>query len=186
MAVAAHRMTLEDFETLPEEKPALEFESGKVTQKPMPRGKHSRLQYKLTEQVNVAAAPSRAAQAYPELRVRVAGSSYVPDVSIFLWNRIPQTPEGEVADIFHAVPDATAEIVSPDQSVNGLVRKCRGYVANGVKIALLIDPKDRSVLAFHPDGRLDSWQGEDRVELDTIFSGFELTVNDLFASLRLD
>ncbi len=44
MAVTQRRMTLEEFLALPEEKPALEYEDGVVTQKMPPQGKHASLQ----------------------------------------------------------------------------------------------------------------------------------------------
>jgi Uma2 family endonuclease len=91
--------------------------------------------------------------------VTFAGASHVPDVSIFVWGSIPRSQDGRVADRFQDPPDATAEIASPDQSVNALARKCRGYAADGVKIALLVDPDDESVLAFYLDERLVTWQG---------------------------
>ena len=39
-------LTLEEFLTLPETKPASEYIAGQVIQKPMPQGKHSKLQVK--------------------------------------------------------------------------------------------------------------------------------------------
>ena len=40
---------------------------------------------------------------------------------MYLWDRIPRTESGEVANRFYAPPDIAIEIVSPEQSVNGLV-----------------------------------------------------------------
>ena len=46
MSTAAQTLTLEEFLSLPETKPASEFINGQVIQKPMPQGEHSRLQGK--------------------------------------------------------------------------------------------------------------------------------------------
>ncbi|MEA5471725.1 Uma2 family endonuclease [Spirulina sp. 06S082] len=43
---------LEQFLTLPETKPASEYIEGEIVQKPMPKGKHSRLQLKLCNCIN--------------------------------------------------------------------------------------------------------------------------------------
>ncbi|MBE9136058.1 Uma2 family endonuclease [Nodosilinea sp. LEGE 07088] len=48
----APKMTLEAFLALPETKPACEFIDGNVVQKPMPKGKHSRLKAALTTAIN--------------------------------------------------------------------------------------------------------------------------------------
>ncbi len=44
--------SLESFLSLPETKPACEFLDGQIIQKPMPQGKHSRLQIKLSTNIN--------------------------------------------------------------------------------------------------------------------------------------
>lgn len=46
------KLTLENFLQQPETKPASEFIDGKITQKPMPQGQHSRIQYKLCAVIN--------------------------------------------------------------------------------------------------------------------------------------
>ena len=43
MTLTDTRMTLTEFLALPEEKPALEYENGEVTQKVSPKGRHSAL-----------------------------------------------------------------------------------------------------------------------------------------------
>jgi Uma2 family endonuclease len=56
-------------------------------------------------------------------------------------------------------------------------------VAQGVQVALLVDPDDESVLAFRSDGRVDTWHGADRIDLSEVLPDFELTVEQLFMSL---
>src|SRR5205085_1840905 len=118
---------------------------------------------------------SRLARAYPELRVTFGGRSYVPDVSVFRWQRIPRTAEGRVSNVFSLAPDIAVEIASPGQAVNSLVRRCLWYVENGVAVSLLIDPADESVLVFRPDSRPVARRGADRIELDDLLPGFQLT-----------
>jgi Uma2 family endonuclease len=45
MTIATGRLTLEEFLKLPETKPASEYIEGEIIQKPMPKIKHSRLQF---------------------------------------------------------------------------------------------------------------------------------------------
>jgi Uma2 family endonuclease len=94
------RLTLAQFLALPDEEPALELEpDGVVVQKVSPKGRHSRLQLVLCERINQFAEPHRAAMAFPELRVVFGGAAYVPDVSVFGWELIPRTADGEIADM---------------------------------------------------------------------------------------
>jgi Uma2 family endonuclease len=185
MAVAQKSLTLEQFLALPEEKPALEFADGRVTQKSSPKGKHSRLQATLVERLDQAGEPQRIALALPELRTTFGGFSRVPDIAVYRWDRIPLDEDGGIAHDFLTPPDIAIEIVSPEQSVNALVRRCLWYVSHGVTISLLIDPRDQSVLAFRPDQVPEVWRGADRIDLTGVLPEFELTVEELFSSLRI-
>jgi hypothetical protein len=51
-------------------------------------------------------------------------------------------------------------------------------------VALLVDPDDRSVLAFRPADRVNALSGSDRIHLDEVLTDFERTVDDLFSALR--
>lgn len=185
MAIDQQRLTLDEFLRLPDEEPALEFEDGAVRQKVSPKGQHSTLQWALTESVNAFARERRLALAFPELRATFAGRSYVPDVSVYTWDRIPRTEAGEVADDFLEPPAIAVEIVSPEQSVNRLVRRCLWYVDHGVAVALLIDPRDRSVLLFRPGARPVPVRGDERIDVDDVLPGFTLTPAAIFAALTL-
>jgi Uma2 family endonuclease len=180
------RMTLDEFLELPETQPALEYVGGVVRQKVAPQGQHVLLQSEFVHVVNALAKPPKLALALPELRTTFAGLSRVPDVAVYLWERIPRQPNGRVGNRFTEPPDIAIEIVSPDQTATDLISKCIWYVKNGVRIALLVDPGSDTVLRFRPDGLPDSLTGDDRIDLDEVLPGFELTVNQLFASLVLD
>jgi Uma2 family endonuclease len=65
--------TLETFLQLTETKPASEFIDGQIIQKPMPQGKHSRIQTDLVPAINTALKPTRLGRAYPELRCSFGG-----------------------------------------------------------------------------------------------------------------
>lgn len=183
MAVAPARLTLEEFLQLAEEKPPLEFADEVVTQKVSPQARHSTLQLELIKRLDRAAEINKAARVFPELRVTFAGVSRVPDISVYRRDRIPRDANGLIAENFTEPPDVAIEIVSPGQSVNALVRRCTWYVSHGVQVALLVDPADQSVLAFRRDRQPEVWRGSDLILLGEILPDFQLTVDELFASL---
>ena len=186
MAIARPRLTLEEFLRLPEEKPALEFAEGVVTQKVSPKTKHSRLQLVMAQRLDAAGVPTRLAMAFTVLRATFAGRSVVPDVSVFRWSRIPRAPDGTFEDDVLTPPDVAVEIVSPEQSANALVRRCLWYVANGVLVAVLIDPADETVLLFRRDAVPLPVAGDDLIDLREVLPDLRLTARDLFAVLRPD
>src|SRR4051794_6788962 len=117
MVIARQHLSLEEFLTLPETKPALEYRcDGGVSQKVAPRPKHSRLQGILVTRFAMFAEPRRLAMALPELRATFGGASLVPDVAVFTWDRLPLDASGELGDECHTPPDVAIEIVSPGES----------------------------------------------------------------------
>jgi len=184
MATVSQPMTLEAFLELPEEKPALEYVDGRVTQKVSPQGKHSTLQGWLVTRINVFAEPQQLAEAFPELRFTYAGRSCVPDVAVYRWDRVPVDAAGETANVFRVQPDIAIEIISPGQSTNSLVERCLWYASNGVEIALLVDPDHKSILECRP-GRIPIVHAlQDRIDLGPVLPGLILTVQEVFDRLR--
>lgn len=175
---------LEEFLELPERKPALEFEEGRVLQKVSPKGKHSSLQGGLVGYINGLTIPLKMALALPELRTTFGGRSYVPDVSVYQWHRIPVDDRGEIEDDVMIPPDIAIEIRSPRQSRDRLTRRCIWYVDNGVGISLLADPRDHSLVRFLPGQASQLLTGDDRIDLNDVLPGFHLTVRQLFDFLK--
>jgi Uma2 family endonuclease len=185
--VVGRRMTLDEFLKLPETNPALEYAEGVVRQKVAPQAQHVRLQLSIATRVNAFAEPRKLGSAFPELRTTYAGLSRVPDVAVYVWDRIPRLPNGRISNRLAAPPDIAVEIVSPGQSVTDQVSKCIfWYVKNGVRIALLVDPDEDVVFRFRPEALPEALSGDDRIDLDEVLPGFELTVGQLFGSLVLD
>ena len=184
MATTQSRLTLQQFLTLPEEEPALEFFDGRVTQKAPPDRKHARLQAKMAELINRFAEPLQLAMAFTEMRAAFGDAAFVPDLSVYRWDRVPFNPDDELEGGIGDPPAIAVEIVSPDQSVTGLVEKCLTMVEQGTEIALLVDPSDRAILDIRPPGQIRALRGTDRIDLSSVLPGFELTVNDVFALLR--
>ncbi len=183
MAIS-QRLTLEEFLQLPEQEPALEYMDRVVTQKVSPKHKHGRLQSKFVELLNRLGEPLQLAMAFTETRVTFGRWSPVPDVILYRWDRIPYDADGTLLDDSPEPPDLAVEIVSPEQSVAELRRKCAWYVANGVGIALLLDPRDESILDFRPGLAPRKLGPDERIDLDAVLPGFALTPRELFASLR--
>lgn len=153
-------LTLQEFLQLPETKPASEYINGEIIQKPMPKGRHSRLQGKLCATINQAAEEAKIAYAFPELRCSFGGRSIVPDVAVFQWDRIPFTPDGEVPDNFDLPPDWTIEILSPDQRPNKVLGNILHCLEHGSHLGWFIDPDDLSILFFLPQQQPVLCQGD--------------------------
>jgi Uma2 family endonuclease len=177
-------ITLEEFLKLPETKPASEYINGEIIQKPMPKGKHSRLQLRLCETINNVAEPLHIASAFPELRCSFGSRSIVPDVAVFKWLRIPFDADGEPPNDFLLCPDWTIEILSPEQSSNRVIGNILYCLQHGCQLGWLIDPSDRSILVFLPNQQPELLQGNAHLsvlgEIDLV-----LTVDLVFSWLKM-
>ena len=183
MLTAQRCTTLEEFLRLPEREPPLEFEDGEVKRKVSPKQRHSRLQAQLLRLIDRLGTP--ALDALPELRVTFAGQSLVPDLAVFLRERVPVDEHGELEDDVFVPPDLVVEIVSPRQVVTTLVRRCVWYVDHGVRAALLVDPSDRSIILFRPDAATQTLRGDAVVDLSDLAPELRFSASELFAALRV-
>jgi Uma2 family endonuclease len=186
MAVVHEGITLEEFLRLPEEKPALEYFKGRVTQKMSPLGEHSVLQLEVAEYLNRLFRPGKIARAFTELRGTYAGASLVPDVSLYRWARVPRTPAGRVATYFLEPPDVAVEIRSPGQTIRELAEKCEWFVANGVLIALLVDHRGETIRAFRRSQPVRTYRAGEQIDLAEIAPGAQLDVAEIFDALMMD
>jgi Uma2 family endonuclease len=183
MVTARPTITLEEFLALPEEKPALEYCEGRVTQKVAPRPVHSALQWELGAYLDRRLRPGKLARVFPELRTTYAGASPIPDLSVYRWDRVPRDAVGRLANEALTPPDLVVEIISSGQTVRDLTKRCRWYVEHGVKVALLTVPRDVSIRAFRPGVPETIHRRGDRIDLSEIAPGLELVLDEIFAAL---
>ncbi|MGB5962496.1 MAG: Uma2 family endonuclease [Coleofasciculaceae cyanobacterium] len=181
------KLTLAEFLQLPETKPANEYINEKIYQKPMPKGKHSRLQIRLGTQINQVAEPERIASAFTELRCTFGDRSIVPDITVFSWQRIPVDVSGEIENTFEIAPDWTIEILSPEQSPTRVIDKILFCLNHGTELGWLIDPQERIVIIFQSGKQPVVKQEQDVLPvLSSLEDLLKLSVQDVFSWLTLN
>ncbi len=181
-------VTLEAFLSLPETKPATEYFDGKITQKPMPQGEHSSIQVELAPAINAALKTQKVASAFTELRCTFDGSSIVPDIAVFVWDRIPRQDNGRIANAFTIAPDWIIEILSPGQSHTKVVKKILRCLAQGSVMGWLIDPAEDAVFVYSKEQGASVYDLTDNapetiLRVPDFAQDFELTIGDLFGWL---
>ncbi len=182
-AILPQSLNLEEFLKLPETQPASEWVDGYISQKPMPQGKHARLQLKFCDTVNRVAEEPRIALAFPELRCTFGDRLIVPDATVFTWDRIPLEPDGEVPNVFNISPDWVVEILSPHQSTTRVIRNILHCLKHGTQLGWLIDPEERIILGFMPGKEPVEFTGSDALPIPS-FLTLDLTVDRIFGWLK--
>ncbi|AFY56061.1 hypothetical protein Riv7116_3611 [Rivularia sp. PCC 7116] len=177
-------LTLKEFLKLPETKPGSEYINGQIIQKPMPKGRHSRLQGKLCTAINQEVEDKKIAYAFPELRCTFGGRSIIPDIAVFKWDNIAFTVDGDVPDNFESSPDWTIEILSPEQKPNKVIGNILHCLKYGTRLGWFLDADDSSILVFEPGKQPVLFQGKDVLpvlpEIELI-----LTPNQVFGWLNM-
>lgn len=81
-------------------------------------------------------------------------------------------------------PNWTIEILSPQQSSNRVIGNILHCLKHGCQLGWLIEPGDRSILAFLPNQQPELCYGSDNL---TVLNGIELTltVNQVFDWLKM-
>lgn len=179
------QLSLTDFLKLPETKPASEYIDGKIYQKPMPKGKHSRLQTRFSSEINRVGEPNRLACAFTELRCTFGGRSIVPDITVFSWDRIPLDENEEIKDEFETYPDWTIEILSPEQSSTRVINKILFCLNHGTELGWLIDPKERLIMTFQSGKQPEVKQEGDILPVLSSLTDLQLSVQEIFSWLNL-
>ncbi len=183
MVTTTQALTLEEFLKLPETKPASEYINGQIIQKPMPKGRHSRLQGKLCTAINQLE-DKKIAYAFPELRCTFGGRSIIPDIAVFKWDNIDFTADGDVPDNFENPSDWTIEILSPDQKPNKVIGNILHCLKYGTRLGWFLDPDDSSILVFEREKQPVLFQGEE-VLLVLPETELTLTPNQVFGWLKM-
>jgi Uma2 family endonuclease len=182
----AKPITLEEFLKLPETKPASEYINGQIIQKPMPQGKHSRLQGELMSAINSVLKPQRIAEAFPELRCTFGERSTVPDVAVFTWSRIPVDENGDIANVFRVAPDWTIEILSPEQKPSRVTSNILHCIKHGAKLGWMLDPDDRAIVTFNENQQVEVFEEPTAIlPVPEFAQEIRLTIEQIFGWLKV-
>jgi Uma2 family endonuclease len=179
-------LTLDEFLLLPDEKPALEYERGTVSQKLEPGARHGLIQGEMACLIEPRVRPDRSFFTLIEATViwQDEDVCYVPDAIAYSRDRVPTDSEGYIADHLIVPPDVAVEVSAPGQSLDTQMDRCRWYVAHGVCLSLLIRLDQYTIWTFRPDTESGPFRDADVVDLDDVIPGFSFVVADLFAALR--
>jgi Uma2 family endonuclease len=177
-------LSLEEFLKLPETEPVSEYIDGQIIQKPIPQGKHSVIRGELVTAINAVVKPQKIARVFPELRCTFGGRSIVPDVSVFVWNRIPRDENGAIANVFSGDPDWMIEILYPDQSATKVTKKILHSLKYETKMCWLIDPDEQTIFVYKSNQQPEVFdEPEEQLPVPSFASQLRLTVGHIFGWL---
>jgi Uma2 family endonuclease len=77
-------------------------------------------------------------------------------------------------------PDFVVELCSPSDDLEDVQQKMQEYLANGIRLGWLIDPKTRRVEIYRPDGEVEILDNPATLSGETVLPGFVLDLQPVF------
>ncbi|MCW5924702.1 MAG: Uma2 family endonuclease [Saprospiraceae bacterium] len=109
------------------------------------------------------------------------GSKRMPDASWISSEKYDRLSERERQSFAKIVPDFVIEVRSPSDSLTELKEKMTdAWIANGVRLAWLLDPESQSVWVYRADGSTETLAGFDKkLSGEDVLPGFEFDLSVL-------
>ena len=111
------------------------------------------------------------------------GARRSPDVSWTLKSRVQQLGARKHKAFWHLCPDFVIEVKSATDRLKPLQKKMLEYLEQGAQLGWLIDPENRTVEIYRPNGKVEKRTGIDKVEGEGPVAGFVLDLTDVWNPL---
>jgi Uma2 family endonuclease len=173
-------LTVEQFEQLSEEESRrYELVHGELIEVSCPTFQHNQIRGRLEASLRRLLAKTRIGEVVAEQEFRLDEDTIRrPDVA-FLRAEVAVRidPSKSILDF---VPDLIAEIVSPNDTAEQLMRKVDQFIAAGCQCVWVIYPAERKVLAYEPNDQVRVLGVGKNLEGPKVLAGFSLPVSELF------
>jgi Uma2 family endonuclease len=169
-------VTDQDLLRLPKDGRKYELVDGEIRVSPA-GARHGEISVRLTAALLAFVSPKRLGRVFDSSTgYRLPGGNVrSPDASFVSSDRLPRVPEG----FAELAPDLAVEVLSPEDSPREVLDKVGEYLAAGVRLVWVIDPRASRAVSYRsltdvreigPDGTLDG--GE-------LLPGFRCALSDL-------
>ena len=91
-----------------------------------------------------------------------------------------RVPKGEVPEDLTGPPELVFEVRSPTDRWTDMVAKMLEYIAAGVSVVVILDPKTKSASVFRGDDRQDIFEATDTLTIPDVLPGFTVPVARFF------
>lgn len=180
---AGERLTIEEFERLPDEDCRMELVRGIVVREPPAGFEHGR------RHAHIVYLLRRYVEAHPVGEVCGAETGFIlstdpptvraPDAAFVAAARIPP---GGVQGFFPGAPDLAVEVVPPSNSASDIQAKVFDYLDAGARLVWVVYPETRTVAVHRTRAEARFLTDADALYGGDVLPGFRLEVARLFAA----
>ena len=171
--------TVEDVERLPDDEYRYALIRGVLYRMPPPKPRHGRITTRVVRHLSAYVDEHNLGIVYTESGFVLARDPDVllgPDVAFVRADRLPPD-EDQYPDL---APDLAVEVLSPSNTGPDVEDKIREYLAAGVPLIWLLDPRRRTVRVRAADGTDRLLNEADALDGGDVLPGFRLPVARLF------
>ena len=171
-------LTFEEFERYEDDGMKHVLLEGEHIVVPPPKHRHSRIQLNLSDLIRPYVRQRQLGEVYIESGFRLGTLSWLqPDVSFV---RRSQLEAVDADGYLEGAPALAVEVISESNTEARIAAKIKEYFKFGCEEVWVVEPKDQSIRAHHPDGRMQTFaSGELRSDL---FPGWSLPIAEAFSS----
>ena len=174
-------MTIEEFATI-SQPGRFDLINGEVLQMPPAGGEHGALASELGRRIGNYVVEHQLGQTYAaETGFVVDAESrtvLAPDVAFVSATRIP--PIEQQRGFVPLAPDLAVEVVSPSDRVVDVSAKVSEYLAGGVKLVWVVEPRRRTVTEYHADRSARLVIDGEALDGGDVLPGFSLPLAEIF------
>ena len=173
-------LTVEEFEQLPDQ-PGVRFEldRGELVEVSAATYEHNRIRGALESALRVFLAAQRIGEAVAEQEFRLGPDTVRrPDVAFLRSETVARIDKSK--SILEVVPDLVAEVVSPNDTAEKLMRKVDQFLAAGCSLVWVVYPAERKVHVYEPNDLVRVLSEGKNVQAPDLLPGFSFPVSRLF------
>ena len=106
-------------------------------------------------------------------------SMRVPDVAWVSHERLASVQENDLKKFAHVCPDFVIELCSESDELKELKFKMEKWIANGARLAWLIDPKDEKTYIYQPNEEVEIKTFDQSLTGKNVLKDFELILENV-------
>jgi Uma2 family endonuclease len=105
-----------------------------------------------------------------------------PDVAWIRRSRLETLTAEQKRKFIPLCPDFVVELRSPTDSLSALQAKMQEYLDNGARLGWLIDPADKRVYIYRPNGAIECLENPAELSGDPVLPGFVLDLREFWVT----
>ena len=182
MALTKRLMTVDDLLSAPDDGYRYELIHGKLVKRPASGFEHGVCSANINMSIGAYVQAHRLGVTLIVVTFLLATDpdhARIPDVAFVSAERLHLIEDR--ARAFPAAPDLAVEVISPTDRLTQVREKVADWLAHGVRIVIVVNPRNRTVEVHRPQRAMVTLTEADTIDGGDVVPGWRMAVADIFA-----